>query len=251
MPVGSQVRQPKIIQPGKGRRRWYLIAVLVPTMVLAAVGYAFDYGRNSILFDRLIAERQIMELKRQLGSLEKQVSSLGAERVKLREQVAALERASQIDREAARAVGEEIRFGQEERLKMEEELIFLRGIVSGKEDGKNLRIQNFKVEPTENKTDFRYSFTVSQMLTNEDDAKGQISITLVGKQEGKEKSFSLEELTEENISSVAMQFKYFKKFDGQLILPTGFSASNMIIDIKPINEKLSRLTETFEWFEEE
>ncbi|VAX07843.1 hypothetical protein MNBD_GAMMA26-2338 [hydrothermal vent metagenome] len=251
MPVGRKVRQPKIIQPGRGRRWRYLVVVLVPVMVLAAAWYAFDYGRNSVEFNSAVAKQKILELEQQAAELEQQVNSLEAERTKLREQVAALGRASQIDREAARVVGEEIKIIQDDHLEMEEELVFLRGIVSSKENRKNLRVRDFKIEPTENKTVFRYSFTVSQVLTNKDDVKGTIFITLSGKENDKETSLSLEALTEKKISSIEMQFKYFQKFDGQLILPLDFKVDNMVIDVKPVNGKLSRLTETFDWLVEE
>lgn len=250
MPVGRKVRQPKIIQPDR-RRWWYLVAVLVPVMILATAWYAFDYGRNSVEFNSAVAEQEILELEQQVTGLGQQVNSLETERTKLREQVAALGRASQIDREAARVVGGEIKTIQDDRLEMEEELVFLRGIVSSKENRENLRIRDFKIEPTENKTVFRYSFAVSQVLTNKNDVKGTIFITLSGKENNKETLLSLEALTGGKTSSIEMQFKYFQKFDGQLMLPLDFKVDNMVIDIKPVNGKMSRLTETFEWLVEE
>lgn len=243
----QKFKEPKIIQPGRGRRRWWLVVVLVPLMLLGTAWYANDYGRASVHFDNVAAGEKAEGLEQQVAKLEQQVTGLESERVELRQQVAALGRASQIDREAAREVREEIKAIQEERLEMEEELVFLRGIVSNSADSKSLRIQGFKLEATENRGVYRYGFTVTQALSNKGAATGSIWITLVGTREGKEESMPLEALTGSRTESLKMQFTHFQEVEGLLQLPEGFVASNMTVDIKPSNKKLSRLTETFEW----
>ena len=243
-----RVANPIIVQPGKGERRRWLVVTLIPLMLLGTGWYTYDYGRSSVHFDSVAAGKKIKGLEQQVAGLEQQVNDLEAERVELRQQVAALGRASQIDREAAREVREEIKIIQDERLAMEEELAFLRGIVSNNTDRKNLRIQYFKLAATENEDVYRYDFTVSQALSNKDDVTGDIWITLVGTREGKEESLPLEMVTESKIESLKMRFAHYQKLEGLLRLPEGFIASNIRVDIIPSNKKLSRLTETFEWF---
>ncbi|HEC15970.1 MAG TPA: hypothetical protein ENI99_05275 [Sedimenticola sp.] len=243
----GKLEKPKIIQPGRARFRWWLTLALLPFMLSGAAWYAYDYGRTSVHFDSSAAAGKVRELERRAGGLQQRVDDLEAERAELRQQVAALERASQIDREAARRVREEIKAIQDERLEMERELAFLRGIVSNNTDRNKLRIQDFKLEATENEDVYRYDFTVSQALTNKADVRGDIRITLVGTRQGKEEALSLGMLTESGMESLKMRFVHFQKLEGLLRLPQGFIASNIRIDIIPDNKKLSRLTETFEW----
>jgi len=246
-----KMAQPRIVQPGSRRRSWSAGLILLPIIVAAASWYAYEYGRTGVQFDSKAADSTITLLKRQVAVLQKQVDELEAERIKLREKAVVSGRASQIDREAARAVGEEMKYAQEERLKMEEELVFLRGIISNKSDKKSLRIRDFKLQSSEAQNVFKYSFTVSQVLNSKEDTKGELFITVKGVQEGNKRSLTLAALTEEKSESLKVAFKHFQKFEGLLRLPEGFVANTMIIDIKPSKKKLPRLNETFKWSVEE
>ncbi len=136
---------------------------------------------------------------------------------------------------------------QEGRLKMEEELVFLRGIISNKVDKKSLRIRDFRLQSTESQHVFKYSFIVSQVLNDKGGVKGDLFITVAGQQADKKVSLKLAALTEEKSKSLKVDLKHFQKFEGLLQLPEGFVASSMIIDIKPSKKKLPRLNETFKW----
>ena len=224
-----------------------MVLLLFPVVVMVASWYAYEYGRTGILFDSTLAESTVTQLKRQVVALEQQVTELKSERVKLREEMAVLKRTSQIDREAARAVGEEMKGIQEERLKLEEELVLLRGIISNKSNKKGMSIRDFRLQSSENKNVFKYSFIVSYVMDSKDGIKGNIFFTVAGKQKGKKRSLTLAEMTEEASKSLAMDFKHFQKFEGLLRLPEGFVANKMTIEIKPSKKKLPRLSETFKW----
>ncbi len=105
MILSRKITQPKIVQPGSGRRGWSLGLILFPGVLLAASWYAYEYGRTGLLFGSMQADSTVTVLERQVDALQQQVKALEAERVKLHEEAAVLERASQIDREAVRVVG--------------------------------------------------------------------------------------------------------------------------------------------------
>ncbi len=245
-----KIAKPRIVHAGHGRR-WYLALLLFPAIVVVASWYAYEYGRTGALLNSMAAGSTVTVLERQVEGLQQQVKALESERVKLREEIAVLERASQIDREAVRAAGEEIKSVQEGQLKMEEELVFLRGIISDRVDKKSLRIRDFRLRPTESQHLFQYSFTVSQVLDDKKGVKGDLFITVAGEQEGKKISLELPALTKEKSNSLKVDLKHFQKFEGLLQLPEGFVASKMTIDIKPDKKKQPRLSETFKWLVEE
>ena len=231
-------KTPKIVPPGAGWSPWWLL--LIPVVVATAAWAAYEYGRLQAGFDEIVARERIL-------SLESQVQELGTERAELYQQTAALERSSQIDREAARTVRDENKLMQDEQLEMEEELVFLRGIVSNQSAGKgSLRIQELKLEPVGDK-EIQYTFTVSHVLENLKLATGNIRISVDGVRDNKAKSLSLKELTESGVDSLKMRFKHFQVVSGTLRLPEGFVASSITIDIKPEGKKLSPLNQTFKW----
>jgi hypothetical protein len=238
MGFSASSKTPKIVQPGSGWSPWWLL--LVPVLIAAAGWGGYLYGRTEAGFDSQAARERV-------ASLENQVQALETERAELYQRMAALERSSQIDQEAARTVRDEIKTMQDERLEMEEELVFLRGIVSNKKAGKgSLRVQELKLESA-NGNEVRYSFTVSHVLENLKQATGNIWITIDGVQDGKAKSLPLKEVTENGVESLKMRFKHFQKVDGSVRLPADFIASSITIDIKPDGKELSPFTQTFKW----
>lgn len=239
MAFARRSNTPKIVQPGAQRSPlWWL---LLPLVLVAVAWGAYEYGRAQVIFDA-------GEAREQISSLELQVDKLETERADLYQRLAALERSGQIDREAARTVREEIKLIQDEQLKMEEELVFLRGIVSGRSAGKgSLRIQDFKLEAQELGKGVRYSFTVSHVLEGLKQATGHIRLTVEGVQEGEAKALGLAAVTEDKTESLKMRFKYFQKVSGVLQLPEGFIANSITIDIKPDGKKLSPLTQRYKW----
>ncbi len=251
MPPRRKIAQPRIVQPDSRGGGRYLIALLFPAVVALASWYAYEYGRTGILFDSMAADSMVTVLERQVASLQQQVRALEQERARLREEMAVLERASQIDREAVRAAGEEIKRVQEGQLKMEEELVFLRGILSDRVGKKRLRIRDFRLQSTEKRRLFQYSFTVSQVLNDKAAFNGDLFLTVAGERQGKKQSLGLPELTRGQRKSLKVDLKHFQKFEGLLELPEGFVARSMTIDIKAGKRKQPRLSETFKWLVEE
>lgn len=238
MMLSASSKTPKIVPPGSGWSPWWLL--LIPVLVAATAWGAHEYGRLQAGFDGAAAREQILSLKDKVQQLE-------TERAELYQQMAALERSSQIDQEAARTVRDEIKLMQDERLEMEEELVFLRGIVSNQSAGKgSLRIQDLKLETAAEK-EVRYSFTVSHVLESLKLATGNIRISVDGVQANKAKSLTLKELTENGANSLKMRFKHFQMVSGNLRLPDGFVASSITVDIEPEGKKLSPLSQTFKW----
>ncbi len=242
-----KINRPTIVQPGSRWQGWSLGFLLFPVIAMIIAWYAYEYGRTGLLFHSMTADSTVSRLEQQVVAFQWQVKNLELERIKLREEIAVLERASQIDREAARAVSEQMKLAQDERLTMEEELVFLRGIISNKVDKKSLRIRDFSLRPLEAQNVFKYAFTVSQIFNSKEGVKGELFITVSGKQKDKEVSLKLDVLMEEKSKSLKVNFKHFQKFEGLLQLPEGFVASNIIIDIKPSKKKMLSLKETFKW----
>lgn len=205
-------------------------------LVLAAwTGYFMGGGHSRDIFSRLksdyakgstLSDTEVSELRRQLV---------------MTEQMAAM------DREALKAIKEHVKDLQSERLSMEEELIFLRGIVSAdvKEDG--LRIQRFTVRPANDAGRFAYRFTISQAIANGAMATGSIYLQIEGIQQDKHTIMALESLNQDKQASIDMRFKYYQDITGEFIIPDDFSPEKVTIEVKPTSKKLAPVKETFDW----
>ena len=130
---------------------------------------------------------------------------------------------------------------------MEEELAFLRGIVSTNSDKKSLRIQKFKLSAESEEGGFSYEFTVSQVVNSGLVAKGSIHISVQGLQGGQSKTLGLKKLSADNTSSHKMRFRYFQNVAGKLMIPNDFEPTKLIIEVKPTSKKFNTVTQVFNW----
>jgi len=236
MDIESKYRVPKIIAPHERAPSWLRIVLLLA--ILAIVGwYGYQLGGSAF-------QGGIVGFK---PSAEQKIKSLEEEREELRRQLTMLQQAAQVDQEAIRAIKEQIKTFQDERLKMEEELAFLRGIVSTSSNKTGLKIQNFKIEPGIEDRQYSYKFSVSQVINSGTVAKGTIHIRLEGLQDGHSKVLGLESLTNDKRVSHKMRFRYFQNVEGKLKLPAEFVPASLTIEVKPVGNKLAPVTETFDW----
>jgi hypothetical protein len=231
----KKYRVPKIVGANQGTPYWiYLVLLLL--FVGGVAWLAYKEGGNSLAqgFARLQSGLD-------------HVKSLEQERNELRRELTMVKQAAEVDREALVAVRDQIKKLQDERLKMEEELAFLRGILSTSSKQQVLRVQNFKLEPGLEARQFVYKFTVSQVINSGGIVKGKIEVTIVGQQDGQTKQLKLEELSDEKLSSYKMRFRYYQNVEGNVHLPEGFEPATIKIDVKPSSSKLNPVSESYNW----
>jgi hypothetical protein len=229
-------RAPKIVIPKGGWSAWWR-AVLLVVGIVAVAWFAYLQGSNG-------AGVGLVGLQ---PDSRQQIKALETERNELRRELAMVKQAAEIDRESILSVRERIKEFQDERLKMEEELAFLRGIVSTTSKKQALRVQNFKLEPGLEAGQYHYRFSVSQVINSGIIAKGKIDINVTGLRDGREQILSLSEISDDKADSIKMRFRFFQNIEGKLLLPEGFEPASFNIDVKPSGEKLEMIKESFNW----
>ena len=234
---------PRIVQPGGSRP--YLWGVLVLVLALLGLFLAAPY------FDQRQTGLVIEEMEDRLATQQQLIDEFETERIALNERIAGLVRSSQIDREAIRQVRGELGARQEERAKLDEELVFLRSMVSAKDVREGVQIQRFSLKQGGGDRVYRYSFTITQTMKNGDAATGWIFFAVDGVNGEKPVWLPLREITEEKTEKVKMRFKHFQDVEGVIQLPEGFTPLKVIIEIKPSNKKLPDLKRRFDWVVEE
>jgi len=229
-------RAPKIVTAGGGWFPWWRGTLLVLGIV-AVAWFAYLQGRSGTGVGLVGLQPDARQ----------QVKALEKERNELRRELAMVKQAAEIDRESILSVRERIKQFQDERLKMEEELAFLRGIVSTTSKKHALRVQNFKLEPGLEAGQYLYKFSVSQVINSGIIAKGKIEISVEGLLDGRTKTLSLNEITDDKADSIKMRFRFFQNIEGKLLLPDGFEPASFNIEVKPSGEKLETVKESYNW----
>ncbi len=231
---------PRIIQPGGVWYRRAAFLALLAISVVVSVWYAFDRGRVSAGFNHIEALQRIEQQDGQIAMLEE-------ERAVLRQKIAVLERSSQIDRTSVNEMKAQLKEFQRAHTEREEELAFLRSIVSTETKKPGLRIQGFQLAAAGEARSYAYQFTVSQVLKNMGLATGRIWISIDGIQAGKSRRLALQEVTADTTESLKMRFRYFQSIEGIIQLPKGFSPDRFNVEVKPNNRKLAPVEENFKW----
>lgn len=236
---------PRIVQPGQ--RSWltlllWLLSVVAVALVVGWASYRPPQPQPvAAKVDVGAFQRQIQELQRQLSVLER-------EKAGLREQNVALERSSQIDREATLQAREQLKEYQRERLELKEELAFLSGIVSnGVKRADGLYVQGFQLLKGSEEGVFLYHFTVSQSLKNPDQALGWIYLELEAESGGEMVSLPLQEITRDKQEKLKMRFRHFQDVQGVLVLPEAVVPASLVVKIKPTTKSLSEIEKRFDW----
>ena len=238
MGAERKIKTPRIVQSSSGATRWFVVFFL-GALVGGAGWFGFDYGREWAGLSHSDTGRTVKRLRQS-------VDALTRERDELRQQLTAMERSSQIDREASRLAQEELKQIQEERQELEKDLEFLRNLVE--DEGKGaLRIKEFKLAAGKKKRGYSYSFTVTQMKEDFGVAKGRVDISVQGTLEGAAKTLKLAEITADKKKSHKFRFRHFQNIQGQIKLPEGFTPDSLIVEVAPETKKLPPLRESFDW----
>ena len=229
-------RPPKIVSAQAASLPLWLRALLLSLLMVIVTWVAYQQGSGG---GAGFAGLQT-DTKRQIEKLEE-------ERDSLRRELKMVKQAAEIDRKSIVSIRDQIKQYQDERLKMEEELAFLRGIVSTTNKKRALRVQNFKLEPGLENGQYIYKFSVSQVINSGIVAKGVIEMNIEGLQNGRSRRLSLAQITEDRVDRIKMRFRFFQNIEGKLQLPQGFEPATVEIDVKPRGGKLERVKESFNW----
>ena len=171
-----------------------------------------------------------------------------SERNALRDRVAILERSSQVDRQAAQAVRDEMGALQEELQAAREEIKFYRGIVSPGEGNQGLRIHNFTLTRGLQAGEYQYDLVLTQLQRNDRYVSGKVLWKITGKQDEEVSELGLAAVTESGTKSLEFRFRYFQHLTGVITLPEGFIAHKVELTVRATGKKAPEpVAEVFDW----
>lgn len=224
----------------KAYRPWrYRITIaLLLILAVAAVAYAYQRGLNDGGYFHT-------EARSEREALEAELARARGTETELRDEVAVLERAQEVDQAARENLRQDLIALQDEIQRLEEELAFYRGIVSPEDGQSGLQVQDFSVTPTGEVRQFDYRLMLIQALSHDRRVDGNATLAIVGRQDGEDVRLSLADVAER--ATLAFSFRYFQGFEGRLTLPEGFEPEAVELTVNPNGRNRNELEERFEW----
>ena len=232
------IHSPQIHQPDRG---WSWVLVILFVIAVAVGGWKlYELGGKRAGFDRQKAVERADDIAAKMSEVE-------AQKDELRQQVAALEISSQVDKEAVKLLREELKELQDENLAFREEMKFLEGLVSDTTISGALRIDDFTLAPGTESRKFAYEVAASLTPASATEIKVQLSLSVHGKQDDKKSELKLTALDPEKRKKIEVSFKNIERFGGEIVLPEGFEPAEIEVELSVKGDKIRGEKKLYPW----
>ena len=226
-----------IYRPGQ---LWAWLA-LIALVLAAGGGWLYQRGVQ-------MGVGEAQRLQQERPQLQAEIKKLHQEKRHLADQLAVLERASQIDRQASLEVRQGHGDLQEQLAGLREELAFYQGIMSPGDVEPGIRVQKLRWEPVSAEGGFRYDLTLVQVKRNDQLVRGVVHLSLEGELDGHPVTLTLDELTEPAVASLAFRFRYFQHFEGEVRIPNRFRPRIVHLRVEPAGRGAPpRVERSYDW----
>lgn len=225
--------------------RYYLVIAVIIIVVLGGLSALLWFGPPVDEKDPFVS--QIRTLKKKIDRQGDLIGVLMKKNDDLQQSATKMQHLREIDQETIARVQDQLKADQSERLKMEEELVFLRGMVSSKLGKGELHLQRLRLEPGNDEHSFSYAFTISKVIKNSDYVEGSVYVAISGEQDGKKLTLPLEKVSSDKLDQLKIRFRYFQNIEGEFVIPSGFKPSGVTIEVKPDDDKFKPVSKRFGW----
>ena len=195
------------------RWRGPLLAVAAAAVALLASFYGYHRGRLSAGLDSAEVAIERRDLLGKVARLEAENAQLGAN-------VAELEMARKLDREAYGQVERTLGELQSQLSRQGDDLAFYRSIVSPEDGVQGLRIQRFVVRPGTGPREYVVDVTLIQALRQDSLLSGTLQVVVQGMAGGRPARYTLDQLGGSGRNSFS--FRYFQTLERSITLPPDF-----------------------------
>ena len=225
--------------PGTGLSRGFRAAIVLAVVV---GGYLlFEFGRLQADYNIVDAIAEEQALLGVIGTLEDEI-------VALKQEIALLETHREVDREAYQLVEADLAELQRKIQEQTDAIAFYRGIVSPKDGGRGLRVQDLKLTRGKDDRHYNVRLVLVQVMQHDRSVKGQVGFSLDGTQNGVSTTYTLEQLLPEDAnSSWPFAFRYFQDFDRELVLPEGFTPEKINVEVISNTKSIASVEQSFDW----
>jgi hypothetical protein len=225
--------------PGTGLSVGFRAAIVVALIV---GGYLlFEFGR-------LQAGYNIADEIADKAALNEAIDGLEDQIVGLKQEIALLETHGEIEKEAYKVVEANLAELEQKIQEQSDAIAFYRGIVSPKDGGRGLRVQDLKLTKGRDDRHYNVRLVLVQVMKHDRSVRGKVDFSLEGSQDGVATTYTLEELLpEDGNGSWPFAFRYFQDFDRELVLPEGFTPERINVEVISNTKSIASIKQSFDW----
>jgi cell division protein FtsL len=219
-----------------------LLIATVGLLSFSLVGWlGFELGRYR-------AGYMLLDVRREAENRDATIRAQSETIEDLERQVAILETAREIDREAYARVEGNLDALEQQILDQQEQLRFYQGIVSPEDGEPGLRIQDFEVVSGAAERSYLVRIILTQAMVHNERVTGSVILTVNGVANGDLVALDLAAIADaELVNGIPYEFRYFQAVEFPLMLPPGFVAESVDVDVFQEEPKDASWTQNFAW----
>ncbi len=219
-----------------------LLATVAGILILVAVIWwtGFREREAPLPTTEDAAVTEVQELRARVKRLEK-------ENAQLLQQVAVVERSSQIDSEASNEEKRMLNEMEQRLMELNEELSFYKSIVSPSKMAAGIHVQQLVMERGEKQGQYLFKLVLTQVRGNNRVARGKVQMYIEGRRGNLTVMTPLSGLTDDVDGAIKFAFKYFHSVEGGLEIPEDFVPSSVKIEVEPTSSWLKPYRKSYNW----
>lgn len=219
----------------------YLLLGGVIVCLLASAYLSFELGRYSAGFSLFDIKRDKAEMQAVMDDQAKTIDDL-------QRQVAILQTALEVDRETYAQVEASSARLQAQIQTQNEELAFYQGIVSPEDGTTGLRVQSLDIEAGDSEREFNLRLVLVQAIVQSQNVSGSVKLKVSGLLNDAEVEYELPALvTDDSKARIGYEFRYFQTIERELVLPEGFLAKTVQLEISPSTPRGDPIVANYRW----
>jgi hypothetical protein len=220
--------------------------VLIVAAALMTGAIAGNYLGNWSLHQQ--QQHLTLQLQQQQSALDGAETQLADQR----KQVDYLTAELAVERHTSQLQMQDLKSEQQKLFETRKELAFYQKIISPDLQANSLIIDSFTLSPGNAVGRYKFNLVLIEQDKQKNFAKGQITLTLVGKKAGKKASVDLLQLAGFSKADRRFSFKHFQIFEGEFVLPSAFIAEQVEVTVSvPASrgQKAAKVSQSLPWLE--
>lgn len=222
------------------RQLWWLVA----TALFAAL-LGWYLGNIALLQQQQLLSNDVANLQQQLQQKEQALAAQMKQSDYLAAELA-------VERNTIALQQQDLKAEQQKLYETRKELAFYQKIISPDLQANSLIIESFSLTKGSAVGSYKFNLVLIEQDKQKNFAKGQISLSLQGKKQGKKTNIDLLKLAGFAKADRRFSFKHFQIFEGEFVLPAAFDAEQVEVTVSvPASRglKAAKVSKTLLWDE--
>ena len=231
---------PKLVVTTYAPTRRVVTVVLLVLVVLGSVYGMFEFGRYSAGYDALAAFKQRQELQSVIDANEATISELRAKVAQLESSTVGQTRERE---EVQRTIGEL----QAQVARANQELAFLRGIVTQNANSAEVKIQQARMLATAAANKFRVRVTLVQPMKPDTVVSGVVVLSVDGELDGKPGRADFATLSGGKRKEIPFTFRYLENIEEEITMPPGMKPEQLLVEVRSSRRGSAPVQQSYVW----